>query len=207
MSTSPLAAASSSSSAAVAALPTLNTLDEPIRDTIMRDIKAIGEKMRYVMLPASRHDKMRGLRDWDLWGPFLLCIILSVVLSVQAGSNAAGDSQSGYVFAMVFVLVWVGSGVVTFNASLLQGKVSFFQCVCVLGYCLAPLVLSAIACGFLNAVKLRYAKVGVVLLGFLWSTFASVGFMAELLPEDRKALGIYPVGLFYFAIAWIVLVA
>lgn len=35
---------------------------------------------------------------------------------------------------------------------------------------------------------------------------ASVGFMAQLLPEDRKALGVYPVLLFYLAIAWMILV-
>ena len=48
----------------------LNTLDEPIKTTVMRDLKAIGEKLKYVLLPGSRHDHMRGLRDWDLWGPF-----------------------------------------------------------------------------------------------------------------------------------------
>lgn len=48
-----------------------------------------------------------------------------------------------------------------------------------------------------------------MVVGFTWATGASVNFMAELLPEDRKAarrwcphvsceaLGVYPVWLFY----------
>jgi hypothetical protein len=188
----------------------LNTLDEPIKTTIMRDLRAIGEKLRYVLLPGSRHDHMRGLRDWDLWGPFLLCMILSVLLSFQAGSIGAnsvngGDSQSGYVFAMVFVLVWVGSAIVTVNAVLLKGRVSFFQSVCVLGYCIAPLVMAALLSAFFNAFKAHLMKLIVVMIGFIWSTSASVGFIGELVPEDRRALGVYPVGLFYFTLAWVIL--
>ena len=183
----------------------LSTLDEPVRVTIMRDLSAIAEKLKYVMLPTSRHDKMRGLRDWELWGPFFLCIILSLLLSYQATNE-----QSAFVFAMIFVIVWVGSGVVTVNASLLQGKISFFQSVCVLGYCLGPLVLSALACSlitFIHSKYLGWVKFLLVLVGFGWSSTASVGFMAELLPEDRKLLGVYPVFLFYFTLAWVILVA
>ena len=187
---------------AAAPQQSLSTLDEPVSVTIMRDLRAIGEKLKYVMLPTSRHDKMRGLRDWDLWGPFFLCIILSLLLSAQAG-----NSQSGYVFAMIFILVWIGSAVVTINAHLLQGRVSFFQSVCVLGYCLAPLVISALACGILVQLSLSWFKLIVIIAGFLWSTSSSVGFMSELLPEDRKLLGVYPVFLFYFAVAWVILVA
>ena len=158
--------------------------------------------MKYVMLPASRHDKMRGLRDWDLWGPFVLCTLLSILLSTQQA-----QSQSGYVFAMVFVLVWVGSAVVTVNASLLQGRVSFFQTVCVLGYCLAPLVIAAFITGMLAQLGLSWFNLPVVVAGFLWATASSVGFMSELVPEDRKLLAVYPVFLFYFTIGWVILVA
>lgn len=35
-----------------------NTLDEPVMDTIKRDVNAIVEKLRYVMLPKARVDKV-----------------------------------------------------------------------------------------------------------------------------------------------------
>jgi uncharacterized membrane protein YhdT len=50
------------------------------------------------------------------------------------------------VFAAVFVIVWFGAAAVTVNAQLLGGTISFFQSVCILGYCVFPLTLSALAC-------------------------------------------------------------
>ncbi|CAL1154784.1 unnamed protein product [Cladocopium goreaui] len=94
--------------------------------------------------------------------------------------------------------------VVTVNALLLKGKISFFQSVCVLGYCIFPLVIAAFCSLMLNVIWL---KVIFVVIGFTWATGASVNFMSELLPEDRKALGVYPVWLFYVAIAWLILIS
>merc|ERR1719460_950076 len=145
-----------------------STLDEPIRDTIMRDLTGIAVKLKYVMLPRARVDKAAGLKQWDLWGPLFICLALSIILSTQAPAD-----QAGYVFALVYVLVWVGSGVVTINAQLLKGQISFFQSVCVLGYCVFPLVLAALVCSFLPA-GLQIVKVVLVVLGFTWATGASV---------------------------------
>ncbi|KAF4653491.1 Yip1 member 6 [Perkinsus chesapeaki] len=175
-----------------------STLDEPIRTTIMRDVTAVGEKLKYVMLPRARVEGGSGLRNWDLWGPLILCMSLSVILALQAP-----ESQKGYVFSMMFVIVWVGSAVVTVNGVFIKGKISFFQSVCVLGYCVFPLVISAMICFFVK--DYRIVKLLVVLAGFVWSTGASVGFMSELVPADRRALGVFPVWLFYATIAWIIL--
>ncbi|KAF4663639.1 Yip1 member 6 [Perkinsus olseni] len=175
-----------------------STLDEPIRVTIMRDVTAVAQKLKYVMLPRARVEGGAGLRNWDLWGPLILCMALSVILALQAP-----DTQKGYVFSMIFVIVWLGSAVVTVNGVLIKGKISFFQSVCVLGYCVFPLVISAIVCFFVK--NYRIVKLLVVLAGFVWSTGASVGFMSELVPADRRALGVFPVWLFYATIAWIIL--
>lgn len=77
----------------------------------------------------------------DLWGPLLVCLLLSTILSV----TAPGDSGS-LVFAAVFVIVWAGAAAVTLNTQLLGGNVSFFQSVCILGYCVFPLTLSSLGC-------------------------------------------------------------
>lgn len=50
----------------------------------------------------------------DLWGPLLVCLLLSTILSL----TAPGDSGT-LVFAAVFVIVWAGAAVVTLNAQLL----------------------------------------------------------------------------------------
>jgi hypothetical protein len=59
--------------------------------------------------------------------------------------SAPADSAS-LVFATVFVIVWVGAAAVTINAQLLGGSISFFQSVCILGYCVFPLTISALIC-------------------------------------------------------------
>jgi len=125
-------------------LGTATTLDEPVMDTIMRDLNQVGSKLKVVLLPLgndSRNTVIQRLRDWDLWGPLLVCLLLSITLSI----TAPGDSAS-LVFAAVFVIVWFGAAAVTMNAQLLGGTISFFQSVCILGYCVFPLVLSALAC-------------------------------------------------------------
>lgn len=77
-------------------------------------------------------------------------------------------NDGGPEFAEVFVIVWIGAAIVTVNAKLLGGHMwgnflisycfkkkkllkyflnsSFFQSVCVLGYCLAPLAVALIVC-------------------------------------------------------------
>ena len=83
----------------------------------------------------------------DLWGPLLVCLLLSSILS----ATAPGDSAS-LVFAAVFVIVWCGAAAVTINAQLLGGTISFFQSVCILGYCVFPLTISSIICLLLSFV-------------------------------------------------------
>ena len=70
---------------------------------------------------ADPHVPMRCLAG-DLWGPLVLCLLLSIILSFNAP-----DDQKALVFAAVFVIVWLGSAIVTVNALLLGGNLSFFQ--------------------------------------------------------------------------------
>jgi len=107
------------------------------------------------------------------------------------------------VFAAVFVLVWGGAAVVTINAQLLGGKVSFFQSVCVLGYCVFPIVVASFLClAWGNHI---YRGI-IVALAFAWATRASVVFMSQLVNPDRKVLAAYPTLLFYSVLCWMVFI-
>eukprot|EP01036_Dinobryon_divergens_P028830 gene28830-37837_t len=183
---------------------TVTTLDEPVMDTIMRDLNQVRDKLKVVLLPLgndSQDSILQKLRDWDLWGPLLVCLLLSTILSV----TAPGDSGS-LVFAAVFVIVWCGAAAVTLNAQLLGGTISFFQSVCILGYCIFPLTLSAIACLIMSFIyKTIVIKSIFVAIGFLWSTRASVVFMMQVIKEERRTLAVYPVFFFYTFIGWMIL--
>jgi len=175
------------------------TLDEPVSETILRDLKAIGVKLKYVLLPVSEEETIKELQKWDLWGPLLLCLVLSIILSA-----AAPAEETSVAFAAVFVIVWVGAFVVTLNAQLLGGSISCFQSVCVLGYCIFPLVVASIMCKISSHALWKGIVVGV---GFLWATRASVVFMSQLVPAERKVLAVYPVTLFYIVISWMIFIS
>ena len=95
------------------------TLDEPVSETILRDVKKIGVRIRHVLLPYSTD---KDLRNWDLWGPLILCLALACTMSF----NSSSDEDAALVFTAVFVIVWVGAAVVTVNAALLGGNMYVF---------------------------------------------------------------------------------
>lgn len=86
---------------------------------------------------------------------------------------------------------------------------SFFQSVCVLGYCLlAP----AIALGLCRAVllvgrstTLFLVRLLIGIAAFVWSTASCMIFLGESQAQGRKVLAGYPVCLFYAVISWLVI--
>ena len=86
-------------------------------------------------------------------------------------SITAPPHQSSMVFTGVFMIVWVGAAVVTINAQLLGSTISFFQSVCVLGYCVFPLNIATFLCLLLRMVYSHLSiRIAVVTVGYLWST-------------------------------------
>jgi hypothetical protein len=57
-----------------------------------------------------------GLRDWDLWGPLVFCLLLSLLLSFPM------KEQKEIVFSGVFAMIWIGKAVVTMQIKLLGGN-------------------------------------------------------------------------------------
>lgn len=82
-------------------------------------MKQIGIRARYVIIPIGDTSKRRELKNWDLWGPLVLCILLAVTLSIKSSSEAGAND----IFGTVFCVVWVGAVFVTANAQLLGGQV------------------------------------------------------------------------------------
>ncbi|XP_017893036.1 protein YIPF6 [Ceratina calcarata] len=185
--------------------PEFNTLDEPIRDTILRDVRAVGKKFSYVLYPK---EKKSLLKEWDLWGPLVLCTFMAMIL--QGSSDRINNfNDGGPEFAEVFVIVWIGSMVVTLNSKLLGGNISFFQSICVLGYCLLPTAIALILCRIILMAEqttfLFILRFITTKIGFIWAIYASMAFLGDSQPLGRKALAMYPIFLFYFVISWLVI--
>ncbi|GFG29203.1 hypothetical protein Cfor_09725 [Coptotermes formosanus] len=126
-----------------------------------------------------------------------------------SADTADNPNDGGPEFAEVFVIVWIGSMIVTLNSKLLGGNISFFQSVCVLGYCLLPTTVALIVCRIILLMKqstlLFVIRFVVTMVGFGWATFASMVFLGDSQPAGRKALAVYPMFLFYFIISWLVI--
>ncbi|WVO13445.1 hypothetical protein L204_101061 [Cryptococcus depauperatus] len=174
------------------------TLDEPVSTTVMRDLKSIYSKLTLILYPPQGgHHQL--LRDWDLWGPLVICLAFAIILSVDAPQD-----QSMQVFSLVVSLITVGSVIITVNSKLLGGKVSFFQSLCVLGYALAPILVASIIAFFVRNI---FVRIPVTLACWAWSVWASMNFFnGTQLPESRTFLAVYPMCLFFFVLSWMIII-
>ena len=90
---------------------------------------------------------------------------------------------------------------------LLGGSISFFQSVCVLGYCVFPLAIASLLLLLIHAFgKSVVVDLLVVAVAFVWSTRASVVFIGQFISEERRALAVYPVFFFYTFLGWMILI-
>ena len=141
-----------------------NSLNEPIMTSLMRDLNRIYSKLKVVALPVSSEAKNKELKQWDLWGPFIICLLLGIILCFTSKKN------SGLVFSMIFIIMWIGAMIITMNSSLLGGKLTLMQCICLLGYCTFPAVVASL----FNRVFLKFmpsiGKLIIVFISFVWST-------------------------------------
>ncbi|VDL90398.1 unnamed protein product [Schistocephalus solidus] len=126
-------------------------------------------------------------------------------------SNAQTKETGVPEFAQVFTIFWLGALSVSINSKLLGGTLSFFQVVCVLGYCILPLVIAlSLNCAMKlfgkSSTWLLAVRLLVVLGGLTYSIFASVAFIRPSHSRNRVALAVYPFCLFYFFIGWLIFV-
>ena len=75
--------------------------------------------MRYVilMLPKHREQGIKCLRQWDLWGPMAICLLLALPMAAASSSPSYEED-----FVNVFLMFWLGSLVVGVNCKLLGSR-------------------------------------------------------------------------------------
>lgn len=128
-------------------------------------------------------EAIKKILDWDLWGPLVINLGFSLILTyLQTSTLADNDSSnSSEIFSGAFTLIWGALAVLSINVQLLtpvkQQKqsggttagvigLSFFQCISILSYTLFPIVIGALVCIF---VKMKLIRMIVTLVMLLWS--------------------------------------
>ena len=173
-----------------------NTLDEPIHATIFRDLYLIYSKLILVMNPfISKEKRHNQIRQWDLWGPLLLNIILAFTLTLNT-------KEKGQITVLIFIIFWLGGTIIYLNNYFLGVKASIFQIFCLLGYCLFPLNISAI---FVTMINLNDV-IRLILIGLtcIWSIYSSSDYLKVITTYEQRYLVLYPCILFYLYIAWFI---
>lgn len=63
------------------------TLQEPIKETIIRDMRIIYAKlMLFVLKPEKVKESREMIANWDLWGPFLIYLLFAMLVN-QSNHN------------------------------------------------------------------------------------------------------------------------
>ena len=70
------------------------TLDEPVLDSLKRDLFRIYNKLKHVITPRLTSRKIEELYNWDLWGPLIFCFLLCISLS--------NDNNESSTFVIIF---------------------------------------------------------------------------------------------------------
>lgn len=125
-------------------------------------------------------ETMRKIRDWDLWGPLVINLLISLVITYMQ-SRDLEDNSSSSTFSAAFTLIWASLAILTVNIQLLspvQQKLenggmsdgviglSFFQCVSLLSYAMFPILLGGVISIF---VPFRLIKMIINLAMLAWS--------------------------------------
>ena len=173
-----------------------NTLDESISTTLLRDIRLIYYKLKHVINPFSSNiNRQKHIKEWDLWGPLLFITLLSCTLAIKS-------KDKSNIIAIIFAIFWLGSLLVYLNATLLDSKIKLFPVICLLGYCLFPLNISAFLLSISNFYE--FIRFLLVLLTFIWALISVEGYFRSVSSPEQKWLVFYPAILMFAFIAWFV---
>jgi hypothetical protein len=156
----------------------------------MRDLRSIYTKLLQVLYPPQGGSRS-ALRDWDLWGPLVICLSLAITLSLDVSSDGSRELTSvatGAGDARVLARHLArddrecrrdgqlqaarGEGVsISCSLYVEADPSSFFQSLCVLGYALAPLLLASIVALLLHNL---FVRVPVSLACWAWSVWGEL---------------------------------
>ena len=142
------------------------TLDETITTSIKKDLQLIYEKTKVAMLPMNESSSTDKLKDWDFWGPLIFCLLLGLILSL--GRN---DSKGGKIFILIFAIVWIGGFIISVNSQFLSAKLTVYQSICILGYCMFAIVFTA----FINLILSFIPSIFKLIIGFCGCGYSIYG--------------------------------
>ena len=94
--------------------------------------------------------------------------------------------------------------IITLNAKFISYFRSLLQTLCILGYCIFPVIIGgAIVLIFIPANIALIVKLGICLGAFFWSSSSSISFIGDIVKDDKKLLAVFPIYLFFFGCCYL----
>jgi len=99
-----------------------SSLQEPIKDTIKRDIETVYVKLKFFFNFNKEVNSYmeHEIRNYDLWGPFVFFLLFAV-------SNSVYQKDLESVFTTIIMVLAFGSLILTLNSKLLKVNLSILQ--------------------------------------------------------------------------------
>ena len=167
----------------------LNTLDESVTQTFMRDINIIFSKLRIVFFANVANPEVRKyMEDWDIWGPLIIGIGIAMLMEPISFSNES---------ALVLIYQWIGSIIITLNCKLLGCNFSYLQMLSNLGYSSFPILLHSCIHWM---VPYPIINIFICLSVSVWSLRTISVFLSRFIDNQRQALILFPCLLYFFVI-------
>ncbi|CUV06144.1 unnamed protein product [Cryptosporidium hominis] len=178
------------------------TLNEPIMKTVKRDVFLIYNKLHYFITAGKnefdREYNLKMLYNWDLWGPCIILLVLSSCLYIKAPVE-----NKDKIFSVLHFFSIYGTVAIALNARILGINCSFFAILSIVGYCIFPFtVISLISL----IIPYFFVKLIFTILSITHIYKVMQLSMNEIAPEEKKVLILYPISLFFFSVAFLVLI-
>ncbi|XP_046914638.1 protein YIPF6 isoform X2 [Dermatophagoides farinae] len=207
-----------------------DTLDEPIWDTIHRDLFNIYSKLKFVFLPVSENDiYLNVCKNWDLWGPFIFYAFIAFTTNSCNPELCTGYHQSN--FSSIFVLMWIANFIISMNCKFLLKnsnfeqiletsfgdsnqlpvkrlrQMSIFQLLCLFGYSMAIpsigiLVIKISSLLFRSSFLFFYEKIlMIIIFCFIYPIMSCARMLSSNICNEKYFLFMYPICLFFFTLS------
>ncbi|KAH8740024.1 hypothetical protein FG386_000851 [Cryptosporidium ryanae] len=176
-------------------------LNESVLTTIKRDLLLIYRKVNYLILYDGRNsdtiNDLQMIHNWELWGPCLFLLVLSLCLYLKSPSESKDNTFSTIYFISVY-----GSVLIAVNTLILGAKSSFFAVISLIGYCVFPLTMVSFASLFFPYFALLIFA--IISNGYVFRII--VNLIGNIAPEEKRLVVLFPISLFFIAITFIILV-
>lgn len=151
------------------------------------------------MLPFSYEEKLAELRNWDLWGPLIFGLLITLFIALGSSQSQVDD-----IFGVIYMVLFGGAMVVGVNSYLVGSEGSIFMMISILGYCLAPFVVAALVNWLLRRVIFFMGVAIVCAFCWFWAVKSASVFIAACCRRSRRMLALFPIMLYYMFFAFFI---